>query len=246
METAAPVTQTSARMPAPEAYAGEVPQAFGTHLPGIVDTVPTTPGARTVALTFDACSGAYDAALIDVLREHHVPATLFLAQPWIEAHPDITAELVADPLFQIENHGTRHVPLTVAGQPAYGIHGTASPAEAIAEIRGNADTLAGFGVQSRWFRAGTAHYDDVAVRIAGDAGMQIAGFSVNGDFGATSGAHAVAQQIIGAPDGAIVLAHMNHPGSGTAAGVRQALSSLSDVRFVLLDDHQHRVAPHHP
>ncbi|WP_284523105.1 polysaccharide deacetylase family protein [Corynebacterium aquatimens] len=228
-------TVASSSNPAPEAYAGMVPQAFGTHLPGIVDTVPTVPGARTVALTFDACSGGYGAALIQVLREHNTPATLFLAQPWIEAHPDVTAELAADPLFQVENHGTRHVPLTVAGQPAYGIHGTASPAEALAEIQGNAGTLAEFGVRSRWFRAGTAHYDDIAVRIAHDAGMQIAGFSVNGDYGAASGAHAVAQEIVDAPDGAIVLAHMNHPGSGTAAGVRLALSQLPDVRFTLLD-----------
>ena len=52
-------------------------------MPGIVDSVPTTPGARTIALTFDACNGAYDQALIDTLKEHRVPATLFLAQPWI-------------------------------------------------------------------------------------------------------------------------------------------------------------------
>lgn len=223
-------------MPGPEAYAHLTPTSFGTSLPGIVETVPITPGVRTVALTFDACNGGYDAALIETLRAHRVPATLFLAQPWVDAHPDITRELVGGPLFQIENHGTRHLPLSVTGAAAYGIPGTASPAEAIAEIEGNAATLTSFGAAPRWFRAGTAHYDDVAVRIASDRGTLIAGFSVNGDFGATAAPAAVADQIVAAPDGAIVLAHMNHPGSGTAEGVRLAIESMPNTRFSLLDD----------
>lgn len=230
-------TGASSRMPRPEDYDGAAPTHFGLSMPGIVETVPAVPGARTIALTFDACGGAYDHALIDVLREHEVPATLFLAQPWIEAHPEITRELVRDELFQIENHGTRHLPLSVTGASAYGIHGTASPEEAIAEIAGNQEVLRGFGVESRWFRSGTAHYDDVAVRIARDGGVRIAGFAVNGDYGAQAGAHAVTSQIVSTPDGGIVLAHMNHPGSGTAAGVRHAVEQLrgTGVRFVTLD-----------
>ena len=218
-----------------EASISRVPSQFGTHMPGIIDWVPTTSGRRTLALTFDACGGGVDHALIHTLREHHVPATLFLAQPWIHAHPQLTAELAADPLFQIENHGTRHVPLTVAGQPAYGIHGTASGEEAWEEIMGNATTLKEFGVESTWFRAGTAHYDDVAVDIAARAGMRIAGFHTNGDFGASASPAQVAHQVMHAPDGAIVLAHMNHPHSGTAAGVRQALEHmLVDATFTTL------------
>ena len=209
-------------------------------MPGIVDSVPTTPGARTIALTFDACNGAYDQALIDTLKEHRVPATLFLAQPWITEHADVTRELAADPLFRLENHGTRHLPLTVNGAAAYGIPGTYSPAEAIAEIEGNAATLAQYGVAATWFRAGTAHYDDVAVRIATDGGVKIAGFSVNGDRGATASAAEVAAALQQAPDGAIVLAHMNHPSSGTASGVRTALTHLrsESVRFTFLDGTQ--------
>lgn len=219
----------------PHAYDQLTPSEFGTHLSGIVDSVPTVTGRRTIALTFDACGGDYDARLIEVLRSHRTPATLFLAKPWIDAHPDLTRELVADPLFQIENHGTRHVPLTVNGQAAYGIHGTANAAEAIEEISGNAAGLRHFGVESTWFRAGTAHYDDVAVRIAHDAGMRIAGFAVNGDFGASAGALQVASQIEHAPDGAIVLMHMNHPNSGTAAGVEQALAAMDGrAQFVAL------------
>lgn len=215
----------------------QAPTSFGMHLPGIVDTVPTVHGSRTIALTFDACGGETDQALIDTLREYRVPATLFLARPWVEAHPDATRHLIADPLFRIENHGTRHVPLSANGQAAYGIAGTATLAEAREEIKGNAALLQRYGVRADWFRAGTAHYDDVALQLAEALGVKIAGFSVNGDFGATAAAGQVAANITAAQDGAIVLAHMNHPGSGTAAGVRQALDALSGggVRFAFID-----------
>lgn len=240
-ETATAPTTTAPPPPGPEHYAGRVPQAFGTSLPGIVETVPTTPGRRTIALTFDACGGpagsAVDQYLIDSLREFHAPATLFVSSTWVEANPEATRHLIADPLFRLENHGTRHLPLSVTGAAAYGIPGTANPAEVMAEIDGNRALLASYGVASNWFRAGTAHYDDVSVDIARDRGVQIAGFSVNGDYGATASPGQVAANIEGAPDGAIVLSHMNHPQGGTGPGVRQALEALrgSDVRFTFLD-----------
>lgn len=235
------VRETVTAYPGPERYAGRVPQAFGTSLRGIVETVPVTPGWRTIALTFDACGGpsgsAVDQGLIDALREHAVPATLFLSATWIDANPEATRNLAADPLFRLENHGTRHLPLSVNGQAAYGIAGTATPAEAIAEIDGNRALLAEYGVDSTWFRSGTAHYDNVAVHIARERGVQIAGYSVNGDAGATAAAGQVASTIMHAPDGAIVLAHMNHPSSGTGPGVRRALEQLRGdaVRFTFLD-----------
>ena len=77
----------------------------------------------------------------------------------------------------------------------------------------------------------------MAVDIARDRGVAIAGYTVNGDFGATAAPVQVAGNIVSAPDGAIVLAHMNHPGSGTAEGVRRALEQLrgGNVRFTFVD-----------
>ena len=225
----------------PERYAGRVPVNFGTSMPGIAETVPAAAGARAIALTFDACGGphgsAVDQRLVDTLHEHAVPATLFVSSTWVDANPETTARLAADPLFRLENHGTRHLPLTVNGAAAYGIPGTRSPAEAMAEIDGNRELLSRYGVESNWFRAGTAHYDDVAVDIARDRGVTIAGYTVNGDFGATATPEQVAGNIVSAPDGAIVLAHMNHPGSGTAEGVHRALEQLrgSNIRFTFVD-----------
>lgn len=114
-------------------FAGRSPTQFGMFLPGMVRH-----GHSRVALTFDACGGPrgsqYDKLIITTLRKRHVPATLFLNSRWIEAHPHVAADLAADPLFELGNHGWLHRPLTVAGQSAYNIKGTSSPGEAYDEI----------------------------------------------------------------------------------------------------------------
>lgn len=75
------------------------------------------------------------------------------------------------------------------------------------------------------------------MRILADSGARIAGFGTNGDFGATASPAKFTQQIRHAPDGAIVLMHMNHPQSGTAVGVRQAIEELhGQARFVQLGE----------
>ena len=215
-------------------YAGAAPVAWGLDVPGVVNTLPTPD--RVVALTFDACGGprgtGYDTALIDTLRTTGTPATLFLNQRWVRAHPELTEELARDPLFEIANHGTLHRPLSVAGRSAYGIAGTAGPGEVYDEVIGNRQTLTEVaGVPPRFFRSGTAHYDDVAVRIVRDIGETVVNFDVNGDGGATLGPQQVAAALGSAVPGSIVLCHMNQPGSGTARGVATALPRMVDAGF---------------
>ncbi|MGY2003653.1 polysaccharide deacetylase family protein [Blastococcus sp. SYSU DS1024] len=216
--------------------------SFGLDVPGVVNRLPTRD--PVIALTFDACGGArgsgYDAALIDVLRTTRTPATLFLNQRWVVAHPDLTAELAGDPLFELANHGTAHRPLSVTGASAYGIPGTAGPGEVFDEIWGNRQTLTtATGVAPRFFRSGTAHYDDVAVRIAGDVGETVVNFDVNGDAGATLTPRQVAAALQTASAGSIVIGHMNQPGCGTAEGVAAALPRLAadGFRFVRLSEY---------
>ncbi len=189
-------------------YAGVAPAAWGLDVPGVVNRLPT--GDRVLALTFDACGGArgsgYDAALIEALRASGTPATLFLNHRWVLAHPEVTAELAGDPLFEVANHGRQHRPLSVSGRSAYGIAGTANPGEAYDEVLGNRQSfMEATGVRPRFFRSGTAHYDDVAVRIAGDVGEVVVNFDVNGDSGATLGPQQVAAALQTATPGSIVL-----------------------------------------
>ncbi|KJS57335.1 polysaccharide deacetylase [Streptomyces rubellomurinus subsp. indigoferus] len=222
-------------------YGGAAPADWGLEVPGVITELPD--GQRATALTFDACGGpggnGYDAALIDFLRAHAVPATLFLNARWIDANPDVFDQLAADPLFEIGNHGTVHRPLSVTGRSAYGIAGTRDVGEVYDEVAGNAQKLAGLlGRPPRLFRSGTAHYDDVATKVVADLGERVVGFSVNGDGGATLSAAEVRREVAAAPAGAIVIGHLNHPGGGTAPGVAAAVPGMlaAGRRFVRLSD----------
>jgi peptidoglycan/xylan/chitin deacetylase (PgdA/CDA1 family) len=201
------------------------PTQWGMSLPG----VPTTfaAGGKQVALTFDACRGASDETLLNTLERNGVPAVLFLAANWVDANPGRAAQLAANPLFDIGNHGTRHVPLSVTGRTAYGIGGTRSADDVVTEVWTSQTKITQVtGTAPTWFRPGTAHYDDVAVDIVRELGLRPLGFSVNADNGATAPAVSVRSRIAGAAPGSIVLAHMNHPESGTAAGVGDAIAGL--------------------
>jgi peptidoglycan/xylan/chitin deacetylase (PgdA/CDA1 family) len=206
--------------------AGRRPTQWGMALPGIVTRF--APTGRQLALTFDACNGACDQNLLNTLQRYNAPAVLFVCSRWIDSNPGRVEQLASNPLFEIGNHGTRHVPLSVTGRSAYGIAGTKSADAAVAEVWTNQSRIAALtGQAPSWFRTGTAHYDDVAVQIVHELGLTPVGFSVNADNGATSPAGKVGKAITGATPGSIVLAHMNHPNSGTAAGVAAAIPALS-------------------
>jgi peptidoglycan/xylan/chitin deacetylase (PgdA/CDA1 family) len=197
----------------------------------------------TLALTFDACGGpggsGVDRALLDLLEGEGIAATLFLNQRWIEANRTLADRLVASSLFEIGNHGSRHLPLSVSGRSAYGIDGTVDAPDAVEEVWANHQLLTSMvGKPPRWFRSGTAHYDEVATSIAVELGEQPVGFTTNGDLGATASAAQVATELRSAPPGGIVLAHMNQPAGGTAAGLAAALPDLraAGVRLVTLSD----------
>jgi peptidoglycan/xylan/chitin deacetylase (PgdA/CDA1 family) len=223
-------------------YGHLAPTRWGLDgVPGMVSRLPA--GQQGIALTFDACGGrggsGYDAALIEVLRAHKVPATLFINSRWIDENRPTFDRLAADPLFEIANHGTRHLPLSVAGRSAYGIPGTRNAGEVYDEVAGNRAKLTGLlGHPPRYFRSGTAYCDDVAARIVGDLGERFISFDVNGDGGATFTPEQVHQAVLTARHGSIVISHMNHPRGGTARGYATALPRLleSGHHFVRLSD----------
>ena len=217
------------------------PRTWGFGGPGVVRDLHTS--RRVIALTFDACGGpggsGYDQALIGFLRRREVPATLFLNSRWIDANPAAFGQLAAEPLFEIANHGTRHLPLSVTGRSAYGIPGTRNAGEVYDEVATNQAKLRRLlGVPPRLFRAGTAYCDDVAARIVTAMGDRLVSFSVNGDGGATFTPGQVRSTVAAAPGGSIVICHMNHPESGTAQGIAASVPYLlaCGYRFARLSD----------
>jgi peptidoglycan/xylan/chitin deacetylase (PgdA/CDA1 family) len=166
------------------------------------------------------------------LTEHEIPATLFVTSHWIDANKAEFSELANNPLFEIGNHGARHRPLSTTGRSAWGVRGTGSVMDIVEEVEGNARKIEAMtGRKPRWFRSGTAFYDDIAVRVVRELGYNIAGYRVNGDQGAKASATKVKRALISARAGDIVICHMNHPGSGTNEGVQRAIPLLLKQGF---------------
>lgn len=222
-------------------YGNQSPKQWGENVSGVKSRIRTRD--KVIALTFDACGSAkgmgYDSRLIAFLEQEQVPATLFINARWIGPNRAAFDHLAANPLFEIANHGFRHRPASVTGRSVYGIAGTGSVAELVDEIELNARYLAELtGKRPRFYRSGTAYYDEVAVQVTEALGEQVAGFSVLGDAGATWPGEQVRRALLGADPGAVVILHMNHPAGGTAAGVMDAVPELKKrgFRFVRLSD----------
>ena len=183
-----------------------------------------------MALTLDACSGAYDRRLIQLLVQHRVPATLFVTKRWLDGNRSAVHDMLQhSDLFEFENHGAQHVPAVVgpASQRLYGMKLQPDSEALRAEIAGGADAVRiATGRTPRYFRGAGAAYDSAGQTMVQALGYRIAGFSVNADAGATVPASVVALRLRKVQPGDVVIAHMNHPASGTAEGFARALPEL--------------------
>lgn len=215
---------------------------WGEDLEGVMRHLDTE--NKVIALTLDACGGkngsGYDRDIIDFLRDLDVPATLFINARWIDANPGIFLELAGDPLFETGNHGMEHKPCSVNGRSVYGIEGTSNAGEVVLEIEPCSRKIESLtGKKPRFFRSGTAYYDEVAVNIVRDLGYTIAGYSVLGDAGGTFNREQVREAVLSARTGDIILCHMNRPEGDTAEGLEDAIPVLIEkgYEFVLLSEY---------
>lgn len=215
-------------------FRGESSKEWGEFVTGVKTRLNTT--RKVIALTFDACGGPrgskFDTELINYLKTHKIPATLFINARWIQANPEIFKQLAREPLFEIENHGLLHKPCSVVGKSIFGIPGTESVGEVVDEIELNARKIEKLsGRRPVFFRSGTAYYDEISVKIAQALGFQVVNFNIVGDAGATFSQGKVLQTLLSATAGSIIILHMNQPQSETAAGVRLAIPKLQKNGF---------------
>lgn len=223
-------------------FSGKTPKEWGENSTGVRTRLATTD--RVLALTLDACGSpkgkGVDQKLIDFLAQQQIPATLFINARWIDANPELFKQLAANPLFEIANHGMWHKPASINGRSIYGIDGTKNASELVQEIELNARKIEELTAKrTRYYRSGTAYYDEFAVQIAQLLGHEVIGFSVLGDAGASYSAAQVKTALLSSKPGDIIIAHMNHPEAGTGAGIIAAMPELKKrgFRFVKLSDY---------
>jgi peptidoglycan/xylan/chitin deacetylase (PgdA/CDA1 family) len=226
-------------------FSGRTPHEWGETVSGVRTRLQTR--EKVLALTLDACGSThgkgFDSALVSFLERERIPATLFINARWIDANPELFAKLAANPLFEIANHGMLHRPASVSGRSVYGISGTRDAKELVDEIEVNARKIAALtGVRPRYYRSGTAYYDEVAVQVSRRLGHEVIGFSILGDAGATYRKGQVEAALLKSVPGDIIIAHMNHPEGETAAGLKAAIPELlrRGFRFVRLSDYEFR------
>ena len=147
----------------------QTPKLWGEFLPGIKTSLNTA--NKYIALTFDACGGpngsGYDSQLIYYLRQQNIPATLFINSRWIDSNYNTFMALSKIPLFEIENHGTQHRPLSMNGREAWEIKGTQSVNEITDEVLKKDRKIKRLtGRTPYFFRSGTAYYDETGIRVA--------------------------------------------------------------------------------
>jgi peptidoglycan/xylan/chitin deacetylase (PgdA/CDA1 family) len=215
----------------------EIPTEWGETVRGVIQKIETD--EKIIALTFDACGGEwgsdYDEPLINFLIAENIPATLFINSRWIDTNLDTFLYLSSLEQFQIENHGTEHRPLSITGRTAWGIKGTTSIEEVIAEVVTNYEKIKTLtGHSPRYFRSGTAFYDEIAVQIVEQLGMNIVNYDILGDAGATYSPNQVRDALLKSKPGSIALLHMNQPTKGTADGVKMAIPLLKEQGFTFV------------
>lgn len=223
-------------------FSGKKPNEWGENVSGVRTRLATE--EKVLALTLDACGSpkgkGVDLKLLEYLTQQQIPATLFMNARWIDANPELFKQLAANPLFEIANHGMWHKPASVNGRSIYGIDGTKDTRELVQEIELNARKIEEItGKRTRYYRSGTAYYDEYAVQISQQLGHEVIGFSVLGDAGATFSAAQVKTALLGSKAGDIIIAHMNHPKAGTGPGILAAVPELKKrgFRFVRLSDY---------
>ena len=216
-----------------EQYEGITPTSWGENVEGVITEIDTN--EKIIALTFDACDGtpdSFDEELINFLIEEDIPATIFIAGQWIEAYEEEFMELSDNPLFEMANHGYDHKPLSVNGELAYGIRGTQNVQETFEEIFKNQVLIQEMtGETPKYFRSGTAFYDEVSVEIASELGLKIVNYNALGDAGGTFNKSKIVESLEVAEPGSIYIFHMNQPQGEIARGVKEGVLQLKDQGY---------------
>ena len=185
-----------------------------------------SPDRLMVALTLDACPGAFDERIATALVVS-VPATIFVTGLWLQPNPAGLAFLLAHrDLFAIENHGELHIPPVLGHRSIYGIPVAGDLATVPREVTEGATSISTpTGTMPCWYRAARGYYSRSAMAAVQQLGFGIAGYSFNADEGASLPAHIVPERIAKATNREVIVAHINQPyrssGPGVVAGIRE-------------------------
>jgi peptidoglycan/xylan/chitin deacetylase (PgdA/CDA1 family) len=210
--------------PAPSSAGAGAPVALGAWRSPIRHIATREP---SVAITFDACAirtngYGFDAAVFDILRREHVPATIFVSGRWVELHPDAMAELVREPLVEFGDHSYDHPHMSRL--PAAGMADEIDRTEAV---------LGRYGKHAVAFRPPFGDWSRRLVDVAREKGLPVVTWDVvSGDPSKrTTTAGMIRAVLDKTRPGSIVIFHINGRGLKTAEALPTILAGLRERGF---------------
>lgn len=222
---------------------------------GSIRRIKPAAGDRPVALTFDLCERAdqltaYDGAVIDALRQAKAPATFFAGGKWMRDHPERAMQLMADPLFQLGNHGWTHGNLRVmdAAKVEQQIAWTqrefallrAALSQRASEAGVPADEIARLPQQPTALRFPYGVCSPQSLDAAARHGLSAIQWDViSGDASRAATAPQLVRTVLGeARPGSIIVFHANGNGHGTAQALPEIIAGLrgKGFRLVTIDE----------
>jgi len=209
---------------------------------GSIRRVRLPPGKNLVALTFDLCEQAddttgYDWRVVDYLRGQQIPATFFAGGKWMRSHPERAMQLMADPNFEVGNHGWTHGNLRrLTGQRMLDqIVWTQAEYEKLWGVLGQRAKKAGLEALMRRvprppaalrFPYGTCGAESLAA-VNGLGLGAIQWDVVSGDAAPRIPVDRLVQGVVGnTRPGSIIVFHANGRGHGTAAALPDIVEAL--------------------
>jgi peptidoglycan-N-acetylglucosamine deacetylase len=180
-----------------------------------------------VALTFDACATRshhykFDRNVFDVVKRERIPVTIFVSGRWVEGHPDVMAELAADPLVEFGDHSYEHPHM--AHLPVGRI---------IAEIDQTEAALAKYGKRSVAFRPPFGEWSSRLVYVLQELRLPTVTWDVvSGDPSARTTKDRMIRNVVDkARAGSIVVFHINGRGHKTAEALPVIVRELRERGF---------------
>lgn len=219
---------------------------------GAIRRVKLPPGRKLVALTFDMCEvpgevTGYDAVLVDTLRSHGIKATFFSGGKWMRSHSHRTQQLMADPLFEIGNHAEAHRNLRllsgnalseeIAGpQRAYELQRQALSVQQCVRADPAFETIP---QRLALFRFPFGACNQASLDAVNDAGLLVIQWDLStGDPVPAQSAQSIADAMLRAKPGSIIIGHGNGRGFHTAEALSIAipLMKAKGIEFVTVSE----------
>ena len=208
---------------------------------GVIRRVKLSPDIKAVALTFDLCeldtsTTGCDMDTINFLREHRIPATLFMGGKWMRTHSQRVKQFMTDPIFELANHNWSHgncALLSPEGLKAQ-ILWTQAQYELLRDEAGVNDAPESMTL----FRLPYGRNNQTALKIIAELGLRIVQWDVAAEAGDNSNskrAKRSAKLVAGmTKPGSILLFHANLVPKGTANLLREVVAILSADNYVFV------------